>query len=163
MSVTDDIDNEFRSFTRLELEERALIDPPGMDRGRGVATAEAEIVWRDREYAQEQERSRREFERELERMRTEREQDRQRFEASLAADNRAAAKEAALIQATATREVADKQLRSSQAVARATIAAAIAAFLSFADTAFPIIKAAWFPQTTAAQAPSSGAAPTTHQ
>jgi hypothetical protein len=110
----------------------------------------------DREYAEEQENSRRKFEQELEATRTEREKDRQQFEASLAADNRAAAKEAALIQATATREVAAQQSRIARAAARAAITAAIAAFLSVVVTAFPIIKAAWFSQTTAAQAPIFG-------
>jgi hypothetical protein len=63
----DDIGNEYRSFTRLELEKRVLIDAlgMGMDQGRGPATAKAEIVRRDREYAEEQENSRRGFEREM--------------------------------------------------------------------------------------------------
>ena len=49
----DDIGNQYRSFTRLELEKRVLIDALRMDQGRGPATAKAEIVWRDREYAEE--------------------------------------------------------------------------------------------------------------
>jgi hypothetical protein len=37
----------------------------GWIRAGGPATAKAEIVWRDREYAEEQENSRRRFEREM--------------------------------------------------------------------------------------------------
>ena len=60
-------------------------------------------------------------------------------------------------------KAAQDAAKATRMAAWATIAAAIAAFLSFLATAYPIIKAAWFPQTTAAQAPYSGAAPTTHQ
>ena len=59
----NDIGDEYRGFTRTDLEERTLIDRSGMDHGRGVAAAKAEIMWRDREYAKEQENSRRELSR----------------------------------------------------------------------------------------------------
>jgi adenylosuccinate synthase len=158
--VTDASENRLRNEDRGQVEQWAS---GLLVKGRGVGDARAELVRRNHAYAEEQENSRREFELKLETIRTEREKDRQQFEASLAADNREVAKEAARIQATATREVAEKQLRIARAATSAAIAAAIAAFLSVAVTTVPIIKAAWFPQSTAAQAPSSGATSTTHQ
>jgi hypothetical protein len=80
----DDIGNEFRSFTRLDLEKRVLIDALRMDQGRGPPTAKAEIVWRDREYAEEQENSRRGFEREMSAAADAREVNRQKFDEALA-------------------------------------------------------------------------------
>ena len=118
----------------------------------GVGLARAEILYRDHEYAEDQERSRREFDLDLERIRSERE-----------TENREVTREAAQTQANATREVAEQQIRFARAASRAAIAAAIAAFLSVAVTVLPIIKAVWFPQTTAVQAPSPVVAPTTHQ
>ena len=80
----DDIGDEYRGFTRTDLEQRALIDRSGMDHGRGVAAAKAEIVWRDREYAEDQENSRREFEREMSAAADAREVNRQKFDEALA-------------------------------------------------------------------------------
>jgi hypothetical protein len=60
--------------------------------------------------------------------------------------------------------MAQNAAKAARMAAWATIAAAIAAFLTFAVvavTALPTINAAWFPQITSAQAPSSGAAPPT--
>src|SRR5215472_7343522 len=84
---------------------------------RAIGDARAELVRRDQEYADQQERIRQEFERELERTRTERETNRQQFDASLAHENRQAAEEAAKLQAAATREAAERQIRVSDRAA----------------------------------------------
>ena len=52
---------------------------------RELGSARAELVRRDQEYAEEQEKARQEFEREMERGRIEREKNRQEFDAALAA------------------------------------------------------------------------------
>ena len=62
---------------------------------RALGSARAELVRRDQEYAEQQEKIRQEFEREMEKIRTEREKDRQAFDASLAVDSREAARQAA--------------------------------------------------------------------
>jgi hypothetical protein len=108
---------------------------------RALGSARAELVRRDQEYAEQQEKIRQEFEREMEKIRTEREKDRQAFDASLAVDSREAArqaarvqsdaaKEAAKLQVAATREVAQRQIRIGWLAAGAAVAAAIAAAAS---------------------------------
>ena len=106
----DDIGNEYRSFTRLELEKRVLIDAlgMGMDQGRGPATAKAEIVWRDREYAEDQENSRREFEREMSAAADAREVNRQKFDEAVAQR-----------QMDHSSKLAREQLNTAQAAAKA--------------------------------------------
>jgi hypothetical protein len=57
---------------------------------RLLGSARAELVRRDEEYAEKQEKIRQDFEREMERTRTEREMSRQEFDASLARESREA-------------------------------------------------------------------------
>jgi hypothetical protein len=97
-------------------EQRALIDRSGMDHGRGVAAAKAEIVWRDREYAEDQENSRREFEREMSAAADAREVNRQKFDEALAQR-----------QMDHSSKLAREQLNTAQAAAKAAKWAAWAA------------------------------------
>ena len=114
----DDIGNEYRSFTWLELEKRVLIVAlgMGMDQGSGPATVKAEIVWRDREYAEDQENSRREFEREMSAAADAREVNRQKFDEALAQR-----------QMDHSSKLAREQLNTAQAAAKAAKWAAWAA------------------------------------
>ena len=114
----DDIGNEYRSFTGLELEKCVLIDAlgMGMDHGRGPAATKAEIVWRDREYAEDQENSRREFEREMSAAADAREVNRQKFDEALAQR-----------QMDHSSKLAREQLNTAQAAAKAAKWAAWAA------------------------------------
>lgn len=109
--------------------DRAVVELFATTMGRAdpemVGEARAELVRRDREYAQQEEQSRREFERDIEKTRTEREMSRQAFDAALAVESREAArqaaqiqsdasKEAAKLQAAATREAAERQVRAGR-------------------------------------------------
>ena len=80
---------------------------------RELGVARAELVRRDQEYAEQQEKIRQEFEREIERSRTERETNRQEFDAALARENREAARETAKLQLEATREATERPIRTS--------------------------------------------------
>ena len=99
-----------------------------------LGSARAELVRRDQEYAEHQERARQEFERELEKTRAERENSRQQFDAALSRENRKAAEEAAKLQAAATREASERQVRISDRAAWAAVASAIAAIASLIVT-----------------------------
>jgi hypothetical protein len=108
-----------------------------------VGLAKAEIIRRDREYAEQQEQSRRAYE-------DQREASRRDFEIRIfqAAGNRAAvqqqheeklarmqadaAREAATIQARATEQAAERQVKIARWAAVAAMAAAVAAFISLA-------------------------------
>ena len=148
---------DLRNMDRAQLEAIAsgITMPSGDPDPGSVGGAKAEILRRDREYADMVERSRRAFEREMSAAADAREDRRQKFDEELAQR-----------QVAQALKLAREQLRPTQAASRAAIAAAIAAFLSAAVaavTALPIIKPVWFTHTTAAQVPSSAAAPTTHQ
>jgi hypothetical protein len=131
-----------RDKPRHEVERDALAEhSPFALRG----AAQAELLRRDREYAEAQEDGRRRWE-------AEREQSRRTFEIDLfqAAGNRAAvqqeheeklarmqadvAREAALIQAQATESAAERQIQVGRWSAAAAVAAAFAALLSLAVT-----------------------------
>jgi hypothetical protein len=72
-----DISGQCQTLTRKELEWRSLLILPVGDQGRSIAEARAEREWRDREYAEGQEISRRKFE-------TDHQANRQDFEEKLA-------------------------------------------------------------------------------
>jgi hypothetical protein len=94
-----------RSKSRNELEERVLEDNNPQWRG----DARAEIVRRDREYAEQQEQSRREFQKAMFDAEGDREVERRQFDQALADEQ--------MDHATA---LADKQLTAATAVATAT-------------------------------------------
>ena len=111
-----DVSGQYQTLTRKELERRSLLIPPVCDQGSSIAEARAELEWRDREYAEGPERSRRKFEREMSAAADAREANRQKFDEALAQrqmDHAAA--------------IAKEQLATAQAAARAAKWAAWAA------------------------------------
>jgi hypothetical protein len=107
---------------------------------RELGNARAELVRRDQEYVEQQEKIRQEFEREMERSRSEREKSRQEFDAALARENREATKEAVRLLAEATREAAERQVRILQLATWAAIASAFAALFALAITFIHALK-----------------------
>ena len=105
-----------------------------------LGSARAELVRRDQEYAEQQEKIRQEFEREMERSRSEREKSRQELDAALARENRETTKEAVRLLANATRETAERQVRILRLATWAAVASALAALFALAITIIHAIK-----------------------
>ncbi len=97
---------------------------------RELGAARAELVRRDQEYAEQQEKIRQEFEREIERSRAEREKSRQEFDAALARENREAARETAKLQAAAIREATERPIRIVTLAVWSAVASALAAMFA---------------------------------
>jgi hypothetical protein len=113
-----DIPAEYRTKTRAQLEADAsgITSPAGIPDPRSAGRARAEILSRDREYAEEQERSRREFERKMSAAADARENSRQVFDAELSHR-----------QMDHASKLAKEQLDTAHAAARAAKWAACAA------------------------------------
>ena len=107
---------------------------------RELGSARAELVRRDQEYAEEQEKARQEFEREMERSRIERERRREGFDTQLARENREAEREAAGLHTEATREAAERQIRIARMAVWAVVASAFAAMFALAVTIIQALK-----------------------
>jgi hypothetical protein len=107
---------------------------------RELGSARAELVRRDQEYSEQQEKARQEFEREVERSRTEREKSQQEFDTALAREHREAEHGAARLQAEATREAAEQQMRIGRLAVWTAVASAIAAFAAAVVTVIQAIR-----------------------
>jgi hypothetical protein len=118
-----DIPDEFRAMTQAQLELVARSSGRMPDQARRTSYARVELLRRDREYAEQEEQSRREWE-------TRHQAARQEFDENLAKrqmDHAAA--------------IAKEQLDTARGAKWAAIAAAIAAFLSAAGAIGQLIVA----------------------
>ena len=101
----------WRDMDRAEVE--AIASGRTLPSGRlgveEVGSARAELVRRDQEYAEQQEKIR------------------QEFDAALAGENREAARQVAQMLSEAAKEVSERQIRIGRQAVRAAVAAAIAA------------------------------------
>jgi hypothetical protein len=132
----------WRDMDRAEVEAIASgrVTTSGRLDVRELGSARAELVRRDQEYAEQQEKTRQEFEREIERSRFEREKSRQEFDAALDRENREAAKEAVRLLAETTREAAERQVQILRLAAWAAVASALAALFALAITIIHALK-----------------------
>ena len=123
--MADASENSARNSDRAQLETLAAGRSPT---SKSVGAAKAEIVRLDREYAEDQERSRREFEREMSAAADAREAGRQRFDEELAQR-----------QMDYASKLAREQLDTAQAAARAAKMAAWAAAAAAAGAIVQVI------------------------